>query len=255
MSTVKEPHFFADNIQPPAERIENLADYEALFRSDTRVRGEASPSYTCFAQHSGAPERISELIPDAKFIYLVRDPIERTMSHYLHRVSVENERRQLAQALGDIDDPANPYTCPSRYATQLERYLRHFPHDRISVIDQRDLLVDRIRVLRSVFSFLGVNSDFHSEEFEERRGASAGRRQFSRGYLSFTDRAGASPVKRLLPRGARRAMRARLERLMFPAVDRPSLPSDLRRRLEALYAPEVARLRDLTSMPFETWTL
>ena len=127
MSRLKEPHFFVDNVRPPAIRVDDLAAYEALFTSDTEVRGEASPSYACYSQHSGAPERISVLLPEARFIYLVRDPIDRTVSHYLHRVAVENERRSFVDALGDVDDPANPYTCPSRYATQLERYLEHLP--------------------------------------------------------------------------------------------------------------------------------
>src|SRR5436190_20938382 len=79
MSRLKETHHFVDNVQPPARRVEDRAEYEALFPSDARVRGEASPSYACYPQHGGAPERISVLLPDAKFIYLVRDPIERTV--------------------------------------------------------------------------------------------------------------------------------------------------------------------------------
>jgi hypothetical protein len=255
MSRIKEPHFFADNIRPPAQRVKDLASYEGLFASNKPVRGEASPSYACFAQHPGAPEHISKMVPQAKFIYLVRDPIARTMSHYVHRVAVENERRPLLEALGDVDEPANPYTCPSRYATQLERYLRYFPRERILIIDQRDLLVDRGRVLMDVFSFLGVDASFASSGFEEQRGASGDRRRFSRRYLRFSDRAGESPLRKLLPQRARRALRARLEGVMFPPVERPSMPPDLQRRLERLYAPEVERLRVLSALPLQTWTL
>ncbi len=254
MSRIKEPHFFADNIQPPATRVADRTEYEALFTSDAEVRGEASPSYTCYAQHSGAPERISALLPDAKFIYLVRDPIDRTMSHYLHRVAVENERRPFPDALGDIDDPANPYTCPSRYATQLKRYLRHFPLERILVIDQSDLLAERSRVLRDVFAFLGVDDTFASEGFDEKRGATEDRRKYSRGYPRLAQRAAASPL-RLLPRRTRRGMQATLERLIFPPLERPTIPTDLRRRLETLYIPEVSELRTMTSGAYALWSL
>jgi hypothetical protein len=254
MSRIKEPHFFVDNVRRPAVRVDDLAEYEALFSSETKVRGEASPSYACYSQHSGAPERISALLPAAKFIYLVRDPIDRTVSHYVHRVAVENERRPFADALGHLDDPANPYTCPSRYATQLERYLRYFPMDRIMVIDQGDLLRQRTETLSAVFSFLGVDEGFASSGFDEERGASEGRRRYSTRYLRLSERAASSPL-RILPRGTRRSLRAVLERLMFRPVERPSITPELRERLEALYSPEVSRLRTLTAKPFSTWSL
>ena len=254
MSRLKEPHFFVDNVRPPAVRVDDLAEYEALFSSDSKVRGEASPSYACYSQHSGAPERISMLLPDARFIYLVRDPIDRTVSHYLHRVAVENERRTFADALGDVDDPANPYTCPSRYATQLERYLEYFPPEQILVIDQVELLGERQQTLRSVFSFLGVDEGFVSPDFNEERGASASRRRYSTRYLRASERAAASPL-RLLPRRTRRSLRGALERLTFRPLEKPSISPDLRQRLGRLYSPEVSRLRTLTGKPFSNWSL
>ncbi len=254
MSRIKEPHYFVDNVRPPAVRVDNLAEYEALFSSDTKVRGEASPSYACYSQHSGAPERIRGLLPGAKFIYLVRDPIDRTVSHYLHRVAVENERRAFADALGDVDDLANPYTCPSRYATQLERYLRYFPSERILVIDQRDLLGQRAMTLSAIFSFLGVDEGFASSGFGEERGASKARRRYSTGYLRVSERAAASPL-RLFPRRTRRSLRGAVERVMFRPLERPSISPDLRQRLEGLYSPEVSRLRVLTGKSFSNWSL
>lgn len=254
MSRLKEPHFFADNIPSPVERVSNRAAYEALFPADTAVRGEASPSYTCFAQHSGPPERISELIPDARFIYLVRDPVERTMSHYLHRVSVENERRSLSDALGDVEDPANPYTCPSRYATQLERYLDYFPRERILIIDQKDLLARRADRMREVYAFLGVDPEFTSPQFHEQLGASNDRRRYRQGYFRVINRVAASPL-RVLPARARRAMRNGMERILFPALEKPTMSDDLRDRLVNLYAPEMERFRQLTSMSFDAWTV
>lgn len=254
MSRVKEPHFFVDNVRPPAVQVDDLGDYEALFSPDAQVRGEASPSYTCYAQHTGAPERINALLPQAKFIYLVRDPIDRTVSHYLHRVAVESERRSFPDALGDIGDPANPYTCPSRYATQLERYLRFFALSRILVVDQHDLLVDRLRVLRDVFSFLEVDERFANEDFNEKLGASDDRRKYPAGYQRAASRAAATPLK-FLPRRARRAMRATVERVLFPPLEKPSLSPELRHSLEELYAPEASRLRTITSREFATWSV
>lgn len=170
MSRLKEPHFFSgppDGIPYPAGRVETLAEYEKLFDPAFPVRGEASPSYTVHPRRRGVPERIKAVVPDARFIYIVRDPIERTVSHYMHRVSTEGERRPLGQALADLSDPLSPYTCSSRYATQLRLYLEHFPLERFLILDQADLARERGETLRRTFSFLGVDDGYASAAFAE----------------------------------------------------------------------------------------
>ncbi len=130
MSAIKEPNFFAgaENGTPyPGGRVDRLEEYERLFDPSVEVRGEASPSYTNHPRRVGVPERIKALVPHAKLIYLVRDPIARTVSHYQHSVAVGRERRSLEDALSDLSDPLLPWTSTSRYASQLELYLPHFP--------------------------------------------------------------------------------------------------------------------------------
>lgn len=85
MSTIKEPNFLSgpeNGIPYPTRRITELSDYRRLFDPTYPVRGEASPSYTNSPRRRGVPERVKKLVPAARFIYLVRDPVERTISHY-----------------------------------------------------------------------------------------------------------------------------------------------------------------------------
>src|SRR5258708_4333366 len=101
MSSNKEPHFFAgpENGFPYAMgRVSGLKEYERLFDPAFSVRGESSPGYTSYPRRQGVPERIRELVPDAKFIYLARDPIARTVSHHLHRIAVAGQRPPLSDA-------------------------------------------------------------------------------------------------------------------------------------------------------------
>jgi Sulfotransferase family len=244
MSQKKETHFFVgpENIAYPAKRIDRLADYEKLFDSTVEVRGEASPSYAEHPRHTGAPKRIKALIPDARFIYLVRDPIDRTISHYQHRVSMEGERRPLHEALSDLSDPYSPYICASLYASQLDRYLHHFPQERILVIDQADLLADRQATLREIFAFLCVEVTYESSEFSAEFGTTRERRTYPPTYVLFRDRVTASPL-RVLPRGFRRSMRRSVERILWPPLKPPVVDEKLRARLEEFYADEVVRLR------------
>jgi hypothetical protein len=256
MSRRKETHFFVgpENIRSAILRISSLDEYEALFDPRFGVRGEASPSYSAFPMHRGAPERIKELVPDAKFIYVVRDPIARTVSHYMHRVALAGERRSLRDALGDLSDPESPYICPSLYASQIDCYLQHFPQERILVVDQTDLLADRQKALEAIFSFLSVDETFYSPELDLELGTSRERRVYRPGYARVAERLAASPL-RVLPRDTRRYLRATVERVLWPPLEKPSLDDDLRTRLEALYSPEVSRLRALTGKTFPSWSV
>src|SRR5664279_2321988 len=107
---MKETNFFSGPPEgipypPGSRRIAHLEEYERLFDDAYEVRGEASPCYTLYPRRKGAPERIKALIPDAKLIYLVRDPVARAVSQYRFSVSVENEHRSLREALSDLSDP------------------------------------------------------------------------------------------------------------------------------------------------------
>jgi hypothetical protein len=256
MSAIKETNFFSG---PPngipytsgVKRIRHLDEYEALFDPVFRVRGEASPNYTAFPLRRGTPERIKQAIPNAKLIYLVRDPVERTVSHFYHRVSTEGESRSLRDALGDLTDPYSPYICPSFYALQLDQYLQHFEQEQILVIDQASLLTDRHATLREIFAFLAVDDAFISQSFQEEINTGEEHRTYTRArYLLRWARS--SPLQRL-PRGLRVTLWRSVERLVSRPLEAPTLDNDLRGRLQELYAEDTDRLRGLTSKPLSTW--
>lgn len=257
MSAIKEPHFFSgpeNGIPYPGGRISELAEYERLFDPAAPARGESSPSYSVHPRRTGVPQRINQLVPDARFVYLVRDPIDRTVSHYMHRVAVEGERRSLLEALGDLTDPLCIYTSPSRYASQLELYLAHFRQERILVVDHAELLTHRQATLKTIFVFLGVDDTFDSTRSSEEFGTTRDRRRSPPGWTRFSEWATRSPL-RLLPPDLRRAIRRATERALWPPLEKPSLDEDLRSRLAELYADEVARLRAMTGHAFPTWSL
>jgi hypothetical protein len=257
MASVKETNFFSgppNGVPYPAglKRIERLSDYEQLFDPTFAVRGEASPSYTVHPRRKGVPERIKALIPEAKLIYLVRDPIARVMSQYDHHVSYENERLSLEDAL-DFSDPYGRYTGPGFYAAQLDRYLQHFPLESILVVDQADLLANRRATLSNVFSHLGVDASFDSQQFDNQMNTGEELRAYSR-FVVLVRYARATPLQ-LLPRG----LRVFLRRTVSQAVSRPIARSVLndasRARLQELYADDATRLRELTGKTFSTWSV
>jgi hypothetical protein len=257
--TLKELNFFSgppDRFPYPtgARRITDLAEYESMFDAAFPARGEASPNYTVSPRREGVPEKIKELVPDARLIYLVRDPIDRTVGQYQLQVATANERRSLRDAIeAELSDPCSLYVCPTFYARQLEQYLEHFASDRILVIDQAALLHDRRATLREVFSFVGVDDTFDSERFSEKLNTSEAHRTYSR-FVVMSRFARGTPLLHL-PRGLRVFVRRGVERLVTRPLPPPVLDADLRERLRELYADDVMRLRQMTGKTFPTWSV
>jgi Sulfotransferase family len=145
-----EPNFFVAEYNWSL----GLGWYEALFDGVGRAAaiGECSPSYTFAHVYRGVPERMARVIPQARLVYLVRDPVARMRSMYLHQVSAGRERRRPDVAL--LDDR---YLGPSRYGFQLAAFLDHFDRGQVLVIAS-EVLRDRPReALSEVFGHLGVD--------------------------------------------------------------------------------------------------
>jgi sulfotransferase family protein len=256
MSTIKEPNYFAPTYLASDERwrVGNLDDYEQLFNSAFAVRGEASPGYSMYPLREGVPERIKERVPEAKFVYLVRDPVERTVSHYHHLVASNGERRSLDEMLDDLSDPRSPCVCASLYALQLELYLRQFPETSVLVIDQAELLADRHPTLSRIFSFLEVEDTLNSSSFDVEILKSSDRRTYPPLFARFVELT-VQPRLRWLPPQVRRSLRRSGERVLLPPLKTSPLSDALRSRLADLYVGEAERLRALTGETFASWSI
>jgi hypothetical protein len=100
MSAVKEPYYFAPNFpsNPYIRRIAARDEYLSLFRNTRgeRLIGEASPLYLWDVE---SPVLIHKVVPDARIIMILRDPIERAFSSYLLSVQWGYETRPFLDAL------------------------------------------------------------------------------------------------------------------------------------------------------------
>jgi hypothetical protein len=123
MSRPKELNFFVSELNWPLGRDW----YAGHFDPSARIRGESSPHYTNRPSFNGVPGRMRELLgSDVRLVYVVRDPIDRMLSHYLHNVGGGYEDRSLADALAD---PESSYVARSRYFFQVDPYLEQFERE------------------------------------------------------------------------------------------------------------------------------
>ena len=174
MCAVKEPKFFLTDGPPPdkggpgdartyREHVWRRADYEALFAPGTagQLRGESTPFYL---YDRPAQARIKALLPDAKLIAILRDPIERAHSNWAHLWSAgldpvddfvracAEEPRRIEAGWADFWH----YTALGRYGEQLEHLYQLFPREQVHVFRYRTLLERPAEVLDGICGFLGV---------------------------------------------------------------------------------------------------
>ncbi len=248
MSRPKELNFFVAELNWPLGRDW----YASHFQPRAAVRGESSPHYTNRPRFEGVAERIGSLLGEPRLIYVVRNPIDRMLSHYLHNVGGGYEQRELTEALSD---PDSSYVARSRYAYQLEPFLDTFGLERIEIVTREELKADRPATMGRVFAFLEVDPTFTSEQFEREweTGTAKGGTRFR-----IMDQAVRLPGLRALDRNFDRlpeSLRWLVERLVHdPAtgeVAKPEVPAQLREQLAALLSDDVNRLGELTGRRFD----
>lgn len=248
MSRVKELDFFLEH-----RNLSRGVDwYSSQFDSSCSVRGESSPNYTDLPVSGGAAARMADLVPSARLVYMVRDPIDRALSHWIHARGLEREDRSADAALDDLD---SRYVRRSLYRTQLEPFVGRFPREQILIASQEDLRDRRSETLREMFRWLGVEGSFTSPQFDREWEISSGKdRKFRLAYRASRLIGGKDFWGRLPPK-----VRWRLERIAYrrigQPVSAPRLSEPVRARLVERLAPEMSWLREFAGRDFDDWSV
>jgi hypothetical protein len=226
--------------------------YKSRFTGTASIHGEASPNYTNYPYFRGVPAKTHATVPEAKLIYIVRDPIERIISHYIHRSASGSEHRELSEALAETESTS--YLWRSKYYTQLAQYLDYFPQSSILILTQEDLQNNRRETLQEVFRFLCVDDTFYSPRFSRIRHSSVQKRRKTPLGLFLAQ----TPVVRAVERLPFKVPgKARVFRY-FPfsrRIARPTLNDNLREALVEQLAEDINRLRAYTGRSLEQWSV
>lgn len=176
----KGPHFFDSEFHRGPDWYRGHFPSVVRRRSASRqlglpvVCGEASPYYL---YHPLAPRRAASLVPDARILVLLRDPVERTHSHYREQVRngveklafeaalAEEERRTAGEEERLERDPLyrshaheqQSYRRQSEYARGLRRWTDSFPREHVLVLFSEEYYADPARTCSTVFEFLGLS--------------------------------------------------------------------------------------------------
>jgi hypothetical protein len=235
MTTPKEPEFFSEDAQFARGRDW----YEGLFAAAPPgdVLGEASTGYTKLPTHPEVVARVAALLPAPKLIYLIRDPLERLVSHYIHEWTMGVMGGTLTDSLA-----AHPelvaYGC---YGMQIAPWAETFGRERILLLSLEEMQAAPQPVLERVAAFIGAPGRPVWAEEHARANASAERfRRLPLHGLLIDNPVATALRRRLVPQ----ALRDRLKRAR-QMPDRPALTAAERARLTGVFAEDRARLASL----------
>lgn len=249
VSADKEMRFFQD-----PDCLRWLGTYQASFATGTRCRAESTPFYAKTPAMPGVVDRMADMIPDARLLYLVRDPVDRIVAEYVEQMQWGAASRSLEAELVDADDPRNWLVASSRYATQLRELRRRFAADRIKVIDLADLGKDTAAVMADVFAFLGLDPiASHDEDF--RRFNSREEKSAFPDWLHALRRGPVMRVVNRIPERPRRVLTEFAWRRVRTPIETPQLSDRDSATLHRVLKPEADELRELTGGTFSTWSV
>jgi len=266
MSPVKEPNFFAFegekmNFRAPQDQeginrtsVTDITAYRALFRGVTSEKaiGEASHWYLYSPK---APGRIRRHLPKAKLIVVLRDPVERAYSQYLHFIRDGQEPlTDFARALQEEQTRIHNNWAFGRYASrgfyhaQLRRYFDAFDRSQIKVYLYEDFSADPIGVLRDTFRFLGVDEVFVPEMSVRPNVSGVPNNRALHALLTRPERIKAILKPYLPPKLLRFASDLRDRNLA-----KPQLAQEERRQMAEMYREDILKLQDLIGRDLSKW--
>jgi hypothetical protein len=267
MSPAKEPGFFAFegetlDFRGPGDEYGHrfvtteLDAYRKLFEGVTNETaiGESS---TWYLYSSKAPERIQHYIPDTKLIAILRNPVDRAYSSFLHLIRDEREPfNDFAKALKEEQTRINNnweylwrYTDMGFYSVQLKRYFEKFDPSQIKVFLYEDLNDNPANLLKETFRFLQVDETYIPEVFT-RLNVSGARKSKTVDAL-LDDK---NPIKRflkpLLPVKFRKSIANQLRTYNYAKPE--CLPS-VRKELIGIFREDILELQNLIERDLSKW--
>jgi len=281
MSAIKEPHYFAEeireeNMDPGTRRaiasenrdlrdylagdmrakrfggiVPEWNDYVRLFANARRqtALGEAS---VCYLWSPTAPARIAEKLPHAKILLMLRNPVDRAYSQYLHGLSSgairwtfrEHVNRNLRHESTQIS-VHYPFLEFGLYAEQLARYRERF-NGNMWVGFYDDFKVRPKEVMHEIFRFLGVAPDF-TPAMEQRHLVMQAPRSSAVGWLRrlgiWQMAAGVTPSR----------LRPDFRHSLMHEPGAMEMQSADRRYLIDYYREDIAALADMTGRDLDKW--
>ena len=248
MPLTKEIHFFNKT-----RNWERGPSWYARFFADAppgTVRGEATPGYLYSEE---APSRIRELLPNAKLIVSLRDPVERAFSAYRMAIS----KLHIPPCPFETALDRYPFLIRnSLYSEALARYFQFFPRENMRILLFHEMMAHRPKTLAELYRFLGVQDCFEPPGLERRHAPSRDTRSSALnaailGIAAFLRQIGIGGLVRIAKRAGIRALVFRLNSKVVRKYEGP--PPAVERELRASLLWDIEATENLVGRSLQCW--
>lgn len=234
MSTPKEPNFFSDD----PIYAQGLDWYKSLFSAAPAgsLKGEASTHYTKLPTYPETVARLAAVLKTPRLVYVIRNPVERALSHYLHAWSEGEVDRDVARAFQEIPE----FQAYSRYPMQLAPYLERFGREAVLLTSLEALKTNPQGEFVRIGAHIGAGDLVWDDGLEAQNVSSNRIRQLPLHGLLVDNPVAETLRRALIPQSLRDWVKSKRTR-----SDRPYLPDAVRTELEQTFAPDQAELAAL----------
>lgn len=235
MSTPKEPNFFSDD----AVFARGLDWYESLFAAAAPgdLKGEASTHYTKLPTHPHTVARMAAVLSAPRLVYMVRDPIERAVSHFIHEWTEGRMTDNPAEAFAQVPELVEY----GLYARQLAPYIDRYGIGSICLTSLERLTADPQGELERVCAHVGLAARPVWQADLGAQNVSAERIRKLPLHALLVDNPVATALRRtLVPKAVRKRIRDARR-----YGQRPQISADLRAELATRFAADQAELASL----------
>ena len=217
-----------------------------------------------------AHERMARYVPDARFIFTLRDPVKRAWSHYWVERAKGRETLSFEEAIQKEDGRAREsdwarfhlaYRLRGCYQLSLQHFFSLFPKENACIVTLEETIADPAATLQKIYRFIDVDPELGLDNLGTRRKQNwamelrpwaqhGGVRQFVSGYD-----AAAGALAKIVTRSksSRRSVRNFLQRPFRVPVQRVEMPAGCLEELNRFYAPHTRALEELLGRPFPEW--
>lgn len=218
MCEPKEPNFFSDDEQY-AKGMEWYLDLFDEFPDDALL-GEASTHYTKLPTYPNTITRIKKHLSGTRFIYVMRHPIDRLVSHYIHEWSMGNYKCDINEAIIKYPELVDY----GRYSMQLKPYLEAFGKDNVLPVFFNRLINDSQSELERICRFIGLTSKVNWQYALKAKNISNKRiRQFPFYKLIIESNLAKVLRRKLVPKKIRNYIKSKLRMQDRPVISKSNL--------------------------------
>ena len=248
---LKEPHFFScpevKNTYYKTKIVDSKQEYLDLYqeRESYKAVGDLSSSYL-FNKES--PKRIHQFNPHAKIIIVLRNPVDRALSHYLMDVNLGYINVSLSKVINNKDtfkQHYQEYIELGFYEQQIRAYTKQFPDSQIKVVLSDTLYANTAETLKDIYSFINVSTTFITD-FETVHNSYTVPR-----FKALKSLVQSDGLKKMIPSG----LKSGLKSLIYKTnAEKPKLEVE-KNLLREIYKKSIVETETLINQDLSSWKL